>query len=68
MPIYEYKCDQCSHTEEVFEKYEDINNDKVCNSTDNNCFGYMLRQIGLRSKPLVSDRDLVNARKHNGKM
>ncbi len=65
MPIYEYKCIKCLLVEEVFEKYEDKNDQRDCIMTD--CCGSMTRQLGMRSKPLVSDKDLVNARTYSGK-
>ncbi len=63
MPLYNYMCNKCSTNIEVLTSFDD-NKSIACK-----CEGFLERQISAsENKPLVMDRDLINARKHNGKM
>ncbi|CAB4212267.1 hypothetical protein UFOVP1437_17 [uncultured Caudovirales phage] len=66
MPLYSYECNKCEGTIEVLDKYENILDELECHETEG-CDGMLIRQVGMSSKPLVMDRDLISARTHSGK-
>jgi len=66
MPLYSYECNKCDGTIEVLDKYENILEEIPCAETEG-CDGMLLKQVGISSKPLVMDRDLISARTHSGK-
>lgn len=64
MPLYTLRCEN-EHTKEVICKYEDLVNHSVCEHSD--CQKSMTQEFNMSNKPLVMDRDLMQARNHNGK-
>ncbi len=66
MPIYEYQCNKCQVVKDFLLKYEGHPETMPCIETLD-CKGVLVKQLGLRSKPLVADRDLIMARSHDGK-
>jgi putative FmdB family regulatory protein len=63
MPLYEFAC-SAGHTSELILKYEDLADLTL---TCVECKEEMKQQFNMHNKPLVVDRDLAQARNHNGK-
>lgn len=75
MPLYSYKCPN-GHITEIIAKYSETEDTMVCyhdlvsysiqGDERALCGELMVRQVGLTSKPVVHDRDLMQARTHSG--